>query len=96
GLSKVGTLIYIGDEPLLAERLNQPPYETKAFGEEPAFDYQLEDMTQTEEGTAFRVRGIENRFYIPVLGKHNVKNALAAIAAGDLQNVSRTHIAEGL
>ncbi|PRS11981.1 UDP-N-acetylmuramoyl-tripeptide--D-alanyl-D-alanine ligase [Bacillus paralicheniformis] len=96
GLSKEGTLIYVGDEPLLAERLNQPPYETKTFGEDPAFDYQLEDMTQTEEGTAFRVRGIENRFFIPVLGKHNVKNALAAIAAGDLLNVSRAHIAEGL
>ena len=53
-------------------------------------------MTQTEEGTAFRVRGIENGFFIPVLGKHNVKNALAAIAAGDLLNVSRAHIAEGL
>ena len=42
------------------------------------------------------MRGIENGFFIPVLGKHNVKNALAAIAAGDILNVSRAHIAEGL
>ncbi|MEC1260589.1 UDP-N-acetylmuramoyl-tripeptide--D-alanyl-D-alanine ligase [Bacillus swezeyi] len=96
GLSKEGTLIYVGDEPLLSEKLEQPPYQTKTFGEDPALDYQLEDMSQTEEGTAFRVRGIDNSFFIPVLGKHNVKNALAAIAAGDLLNVSRTHIAEGL
>ncbi|MFN2746718.1 MULTISPECIES: UDP-N-acetylmuramoyl-tripeptide--D-alanyl-D-alanine ligase [unclassified Bacillus (in: firmicutes)] len=96
GLSNEGTLIYIGDEPLLSDQLKQTPYHTKTFGEGAALDYQLEDVNQSEEGTAFRVRGIETRFFIPVLGKHNVKNALAAIAAGDLLKVSRPHIAEGL
>ncbi|MCY8404237.1 UDP-N-acetylmuramoyl-tripeptide--D-alanyl-D-alanine ligase [Bacillus sonorensis] len=96
GLSQEGTLIYVGDEPLLSEKIIHPPYQTKTFGEDPAFDYQLEDVKQTEEGAFFRVRGIETAFFIPVLGKHNVKNALAAIAAADLLHVSRENIAKGL
>lgn len=96
GLSKDGMLIYIGDEPLLSEKIVHPPYHTKTFGEGPGADYQLEDAKQTEEGASFRVKGISTGFFIPVLGKHNVKNALAAIAAGDLLNVSRANIAEGL
>ncbi|NPC91596.1 UDP-N-acetylmuramoyl-tripeptide--D-alanyl-D-alanine ligase [Bacillus sp. WMMC1349] len=96
GLSKDGTLIYIGDEPLLSKNLVNPPYKTKTFGEDPAFDYQLEKMKQTDQGTAFDVKGIDNHFYIPVLGKHNVKNALAAIAVGDLFGITDDKLEEGL
>lgn len=51
-------------------------------------------------GARFAVRGAGgrkvSRMWIPLLGKHNVRNALAAAAVGDVLGISPTRIARGL
>lgn len=51
---------------------------------------------QLAEGTEFQVEGYAQGFLIPVLGKHNVKNALAAIAIGQHFGLNERQIAQGL
>ncbi|MCG8397541.1 UDP-N-acetylmuramoyl-tripeptide--D-alanyl-D-alanine ligase [Bacillus atrophaeus] len=94
GLKKDGILIYIGDEPLLNKRSYS--CRTKTFGADEGNDYQLEDVKQTEDGTHFSIKGIEKTFFIPVLGKHNVLNAIAAFAAGIHFGITLENAAKGL
>ncbi|MCY9106905.1 UDP-N-acetylmuramoyl-tripeptide--D-alanyl-D-alanine ligase [Bacillus atrophaeus] len=94
GLKKDGILIYIGDEPLLNKRSYS--CRTKTFGADEGNDYQLEDVKQTEDGTHFSIKGIDKTFFIPVLGKHNVLNAIAAFAAGIHFGITVENAAKGL
>ncbi|MCY8519559.1 UDP-N-acetylmuramoyl-tripeptide--D-alanyl-D-alanine ligase [Bacillus atrophaeus] len=94
GLKKDGILIYIGDEPLLNKRSYS--CRTKTFGADEGNDYQLKDVKQTEDGTHFSIKGIEKTFFIPVLGKHNVLNAIAAFAAGIHFGITLENAAKGL
>jgi UDP-N-acetylmuramoyl-tripeptide--D-alanyl-D-alanine ligase len=96
GLSKEGVLIYTGDEPLLADKVNNAAFTLKSFGESSNNTYQMDEIELGKEGTYFTVHDLDQQFYIPVLGKHNVKNALAAIAVGDHFGVSLHRIADGL
>lgn len=96
GLSKDGVLIYTGDEPLLAEKVKNVAFALKSFGENADNSYQTSEIELGKEGTYFKVRDIDQPFYIPVLGKHNVKNALAAIAVASIFHVGLPRIAEGL
>ncbi|KAA6449111.1 UDP-N-acetylmuramoyl-tripeptide--D-alanyl-D-alanine ligase [Bacillus atrophaeus] len=94
GLKKDGILIYIGDEPLLNKRSYS--CRTKTFGADEGNDYQLKDVKQTEDGTHFSIKGIDKTFFIPVLGKHNVLNAIAAFAAGIQFGITLENAAKGL
>lgn len=94
GLKKDGILIYIGDEPLLNKRSYS--CRTKTFGADEGNDYQLEDVKQTEDGTHFSIKGIDKTFFIPVLGKHNVLNAIAAFAASIHFGITPDNAAKGL
>ncbi|PSA91173.1 UDP-N-acetylmuramoyl-tripeptide--D-alanyl-D-alanine ligase [Bacillus atrophaeus] len=94
GLKKDGILIYIGDEPLLNKRSYS--CRTKTFGADEGNDYQLKDVKQTEDGTHFSIKGIDKTFFIPVLGKHNVLNAIAAFAAGIHFGITPDNAAKGL
>ncbi|MGM0862167.1 MAG: UDP-N-acetylmuramoyl-tripeptide--D-alanyl-D-alanine ligase [Bacillota bacterium] len=94
GLKKDGILIYIGDEPLLNKRSYS--CRTKTFGADEGNDYQLKDVKQTEDGTHFSIKGIDKTFFIPVLGKHNVLNAIAAFAAGIHFGITLENAAKGL
>ncbi|ALC83800.1 MULTISPECIES: UDP-N-acetylmuramoyl-tripeptide--D-alanyl-D-alanine ligase [Bacillus] len=96
GLSKDGVLIYTGDEPLLADKVKNVAFALKSFGENKDNSYQISEIELGKEGTYFKLRDIEQPFYIPVLGKHNVRNALAAIAAANEFHVDLSRIAEGL
>ncbi|MFX0112835.1 UDP-N-acetylmuramoyl-tripeptide--D-alanyl-D-alanine ligase, partial [Bacillus pumilus] len=46
--------------------------------------------------TEFQVEGYAHVFLIPVLWKHNVKNALSAIAIGQHFGLNERQIAQGL
>ncbi len=93
GLKEDGVLIYIGDEPLLQKAYS---CQTTTYGSGGQNDYQLQDVDQSEAGTHFTIKGMEKTFFIPVLGKHNVKNAMAAIAAGAYFGVTAEDAAKGL
>ncbi|OLN21827.1 UDP-N-acetylmuramoyl-tripeptide--D-alanyl-D-alanine ligase [Domibacillus antri] len=98
GLSAEGTLIYFGDEPLLAEKITEDvPFQTETFGLGEMNTLYPVSIEQTENGSVFSVNKEPSvRFELPVLGRHNVTNALAAIAAASLFDVPYKKIAAGL
>ena len=85
GLLPGGALFFDGDEPLLQPFVEQFRKEKKdidaiAFGSSHTNDVSVHSIHATENGSEFDVNGlIEEHFSIPVLGKHQVKNALVAI-----------------
>ncbi|MBD1382157.1 UDP-N-acetylmuramoyl-tripeptide--D-alanyl-D-alanine ligase [Metabacillus arenae] len=94
GLNSSGELIYIGDEPLLQERVKDLPFKKTTFGDGDRNDLYPDEILQKTGGTSFKVNGSE--YSIPILGKHNVYNALAAIAAAKHFGLSEEKIREGL
>jgi UDP-N-acetylmuramoyl-tripeptide--D-alanyl-D-alanine ligase len=106
GLQQDGVLIYNGDEPLIDSVL--PEWTEQAgragewfrrvsFGVAASNDWVPEQVKMDAAGTHFQVSHLDNvDFYIPVLGSHNVVNALAVIAAGDYFGISSSEIARGL
>lgn len=96
GLSADGLLIVHGDNPQLAAAvagLKLPcPYVT--FGEGTANRVAASHIQVTKRGVSFTVGGQD--FAVPVLGKHQAVNALAAIAAARHAGLSDDHIRQGL
>ncbi|APH06580.1 UDP-N-acetylmuramoyl-tripeptide--D-alanyl-D-alanine ligase [Bacillus weihaiensis] len=93
GLKKDGLFIYHGDEPLLQERVPNLSLHAVTFGKGETNDYVATDFVQEVTGTAFKVKGEE--YFIPVLGTHNVSNALAAFAVADYFQVKKEAIKKG-
>lgn len=93
GLKKDGVFIYHGDEPLLQERVPAKSLNSVTFGEATTNDYFPTNIKQELTGTSFEVNNEE--YFIPVLGKHNVSNALAAYAVADYFGIKKDAIREG-
>lgn len=97
GLSKEGLLIYHGDEPLLTERVKEMDIQTTTFGETEQNDLYPLSIKQENEGTYFSINEQEKKeLYVPVLGKHNVNNAMAAIAVAHHFGLTWDQIESGL
>lgn len=105
GLKDGGILITNGDEPLLRQVFNEPetvkPKHMKVitFGQDAANDYKPDGMMQLEDGMTFSVTTPQlgtSVYHIPILGQHNVMNALAAVAIGRLLHVPEPMIADSL
>ncbi|XID95327.1 UDP-N-acetylmuramoyl-tripeptide--D-alanyl-D-alanine ligase [Paenibacillaceae bacterium WGS1546] len=101
GLKPGGTLVYLGDEPLLAEELADARADRRArllaFGEEAANDWVARYVRVTADGTQFTASGEAERvFELPIPGRHNAVNALAAVAVGRLFGLPFERIGEGL
>ncbi|WP_372663038.1 UDP-N-acetylmuramoyl-tripeptide--D-alanyl-D-alanine ligase [Cohnella sp.] len=101
GLPAGGQLVYYGDEPLLSEQLaamKLPDGVTAVtFGEKPGNDWIARDIRVTAEETLFSVHGEASGDYeLPVPGRHNAINALAAIVVGRLFHLSKEEISAGL
>ncbi|MFC0274427.1 UDP-N-acetylmuramoyl-tripeptide--D-alanyl-D-alanine ligase [Metabacillus herbersteinensis] len=94
GLKEKGYFTYFGDEPLLQDRLKSFQFLTKTFGEQSQNDYFPTSITQESNGTSFILKN--NHYFIPVLGKHNVYNALAAYSIGQYFGVNDEAIKKGL
>jgi len=100
GLAEGGTFIVPGDEPLIDAYIGEAPGPDTArvvrFGEGAACDVRLASVELSAVDTRFRVEGSPVEFAIPMLGKHNATNALAAIALGRAFGLSDERMAEGL
>jgi len=100
GLQEGGIFIVPGDEPLIDAYLPEAPgpREEKLirFGAGVACDIQLESVEISAQETRFRTNDSPLQFRIPMLGKHNANNALAAIAVGRAFGIPDELIAEGL
>lgn len=100
GLQEGGTFIVPGDEPLIDAYLDAaqgPQRETLIrFGSTDACDIRLQSVELSAEDTRFRTTDSPVAFRIPMLGRHNANNALAAIAVGRAFGIPDETIAEGL
>lgn len=97
GLRENGTLVIHGDEPLLTEKVVNSKFKVVTFGNSKMNNYYPVQIEQKSNGTYFSINGEEStKFFIPVLGKHNINNALSAIAIAQLFNVSIADIIKGL
>ncbi len=104
GLQKSGCLFYDGDEPLLrplVETFNHKKtdssIETISFGTNQSNHVYVDGIQATENGSEFEVHGLINEHLsLPVLGKHQVKNALIAILIAQKAGLSNKQIKESL
>ncbi|MGG4038257.1 UDP-N-acetylmuramoyl-tripeptide--D-alanyl-D-alanine ligase [Heyndrickxia ginsengihumi] len=98
GLPDGGLLIYIGDEPLLQEKVPHiTGIDTKTFGRSLSNDVYPVHITQQETGSSFKTNlDPEVEYFIPVLGEYNVVNALSAISVGKEFSLEPQVIASGL
>ncbi|WP_062048287.1 UDP-N-acetylmuramoyl-tripeptide--D-alanyl-D-alanine ligase [Bacillus sp. JCM 19034] len=97
GLAGNGTLIIHGDEPLLTKKVVNSPFNVVTFGSSKNNDYYPAVIHTESNGTYFKVSGDNNiELFIPVLGKFNVLNALAAFAIAKHFDVSLQNIQLGL
>ncbi|MBI4726572.1 UDP-N-acetylmuramoyl-tripeptide--D-alanyl-D-alanine ligase [candidate division TA06 bacterium] len=80
-----GTALINYDDGNLKTHSGKTKARVLGFSIESGSDYRADDIELTEQGIKFTVKGV--RFHLPVLGRHNVYNALAAAAAGEVWGV---------
>ncbi|GIM47449.1 UDP-N-acetylmuramoyl-tripeptide--D-alanyl-D-alanine ligase [Collibacillus ludicampi] len=96
-LTAKDTAILQGDEPLLRSLATHSEASVIWFGFTDGNDVRATDVQANGlKGSMFRVKGTDMRFRLPVPGRHQVSNALSAIAIGRLIGLSDEQIATGL
>ena len=97
GLSENGLLIYPGSEPLINESDKITHLRTKTFGETADNTVYPKQLHLSEIGSKFSVENFaEEVFFIPIPGKHNIMNTLAAFLAAKEFSVPNSAIKKGL
>ncbi|MEC6749218.1 UDP-N-acetylmuramoyl-tripeptide--D-alanyl-D-alanine ligase [Marinilactibacillus sp. XAAS-LB27] len=84
GLKADGTLIYLGEEPLLSERIDKMnTVKTRTFGKTDKEDLYSISIEPDVKSTKFSVNLVpELTITLPTPGEYNVQNALAALSVG--------------
>lgn len=99
GLDKNGLMVLNGDDHLLLGIKDLTGFRTVYYGMEEGSEYYASNvMSAGENGVHFdiTISGTEYNVHIPVPGRHNVYNALAAIAAGIELNIPVKKIIDGI
>lgn len=97
-----GTVILNNDNPYTAAMKDKAAQGVKiiTFGIDKDADIKADNLVSTDNSTIFQCRigndGPLCQMTIPMLGKHNVSNALAAVAAGYCLGLEPQEIATGL
>ena len=98
-IPRKGTLVAGIESPALAEILEKAPCPVTSFAIEAEADYRAEEVRRTGEMTEFRlvVRGQDQGiFTLSLPGEHNVRNALAALAAARWAGVPLSRVKAAL
>ncbi|MFP7473485.1 UDP-N-acetylmuramoyl-tripeptide--D-alanyl-D-alanine ligase [Niallia taxi] len=98
GLKKQGRIVYFGDEPLLAERIptfDKPDAAICSFGLEDKNSLYPFEIEESSTGSKFKINKSDKEFSLPILGKHNILNALAAMLVADYFDISYEKMDEG-
>jgi UDP-N-acetylmuramate: L-alanyl-gamma-D-glutamyl-meso-diaminopimelate ligase len=96
---RTGLLLLGVDSPdaaALAERAVSP---VETFGLSEGADWRAYDLSMADGMTHFSVShraAVVGRFILPLLGAHNVRNAVGAIAVGQVLGIPADTLAEGL
>lgn len=97
GLKNGGRVIYFGDEPLLSERITKlaKNADIKTFGRSSNNDVYPNSIVQKENGSIFTINGLTKQFELPVLGDHNILNALAAMLVAEYFHIPFEEMDQG-
>jgi UDP-N-acetylmuramoyl-tripeptide--D-alanyl-D-alanine ligase len=81
GLKKDGLFVHYGDEPLLNERIDRNwPFKVETFGQGEGHTLYPIEVKTTDTGSSFKVNAQPDvEIVLPVLGEHNIMNALASM-----------------
>lgn len=92
------TLFVNGDDDLLCKLKGTTNYKVVEFGISENCDYRAINVEQDENGSKFTcVHGEEHyEMYVPVVGIHNVRNALASLAVAQSVGVSAKSVIEAI
>jgi UDP-N-acetylmuramoyl-tripeptide--D-alanyl-D-alanine ligase len=97
GLKADGKIIYFGDEPLLSEKLGH--YKGNAtistFGRSEGNSLYPTEVTTSDSGSHFQVNNHDEKYFLPVLGTHNIMNALSAMLVASHFGISFSIFNEG-
>jgi UDP-N-acetylmuramoyl-tripeptide--D-alanyl-D-alanine ligase len=93
GLKQGGLLIIDGDEPLLSHVKGENVLQV-GFGD--SCTLKLSNLQTDTQGVSFTLEEGTTVYRIPMLGRHNIKNAAYAIAIGHYLNIEENKILEGL
>lgn len=74
-----GLVLANGDDPNVREVIANAPCPVKTFGLGPGNDFRATSLDLDANGSRFQISNLT--FQIPLLGQHNVRNALAVAAA---------------
>jgi UDP-N-acetylmuramoyl-tripeptide--D-alanyl-D-alanine ligase len=97
GLNPRGCLIVNGDDGELLSLVGRYPGQRITFGLTPSCDLFATDITCTHDGVRFNLNGsVRRRVFVPMLGRHNACNALAAIAVARKMGLAEEAIIESL
>ncbi|MFI3326604.1 MAG: UDP-N-acetylmuramoyl-tripeptide--D-alanyl-D-alanine ligase [Clostridia bacterium] len=96
--NKDNVMFVNGDDQLLATLKSKNLYKVVEFGTCENCDYRAVNLTQNANGTKFTcVFGDKQMdMFIPVVGLHNVQNALASFAVADYLNLNLELVAKAL
>lgn len=96
--SEDSILFLNGDDPLLAGLRGKLRVKTQYFGMQPWCDCRAEKISFYPDGVrfVFRAPGVEQKVDLPVLGLHNVTNALASLSVAHALGIDLQKAAEAL
>ncbi|WEV38392.1 UDP-N-acetylmuramoyl-tripeptide--D-alanyl-D-alanine ligase [Lactobacillus sp. ESL0680] len=95
-LREDGELIYNGDEPLLRERSAKINQAKVTFGFAKDDTVYATGFRSYKHHATFTINGSQKQFSIPMIGKHNVSNAMSALCVGRHFGESDEEIAAAL
>ncbi len=98
-LDPKGLFVYLGDEPLLKNYINNinPRFKTITYGEKTSNNYKPKLMNMDNKGISFKLEASNYpSFNLPLLGKHQMYNATAAIIVAQYLGIPYEEIQEGL
>ena len=96
-LASSGIAILNTDDPASA-KIDPSPRETWTYGLKPEANYRGVALQPTVRGTQFQIMMPTGdlTLFLPLIGRHNVLNALGACAAADALKIAPEHIIAGL
>ena len=96
GMTAKGTLIVNGDDPDLLKEIESFPGQKITFGLNETNDLFAADIECDQTGVRFSLNKSRRRVFVPMLGKHNACNALAALAVARRMGVTEEQAIESL
>ena len=97
GLQDDGLLVYMGDETILKDGLASANrnINTQTFGRSHQNDLYPVEIETKQNGSTFKVNRADFEFHLPVLGAHNVLNALSAMLTAHYFNIPYEKMNDG-